>query len=659
MNDPGLAPLINHGVHFTVRGTQGQADCPFCLRKDKFYANRKTGAWDCKVCGLEGGVQKFLELKSEKNQEAFRGKPAIALKDKRNLKLKTLRAWGVGWDGSNYTIPVQASGKLTDLRRYSSTKILSTTGSKIGFSGIINPNAKETWIMEGEWDGMAATEICKGRQISVLSVPGAGAIPANLASIVSQRVVVLFDKDDAGRKGAQRIHEALSGQADMLYLTFDDDLKEGYDLSDLLQDKGAVKAYSYIQEHLAPMPAGYQPDPKTVIRQPTGKGLPAAKVLKKYREWLHLPFPEIIDLLFGVVFANRIDGDPVWLFLVGPPGSAKTELIQSLRKAPLIKTTTDFTPKALISGAQFGDGKDPSLIPQLDGHVLTIKDLTTILKMNERDRAAIFGILRDAYDGRFERYYGSGVHRVIESRFGILAGVTNAIEAYRSDTILGERFLRYRIPQPVRIGGSEVMITRALNNINKETKMRDDLVKVAAQALDYKMPKLPRIPMPIKKNIIRLAQWISVLRGAVERDFHERVLFKPSTEVGTRLAKQLAKLALGISIFRREKEISSGTYKILLQVARSTVPDQTDAIVQFLTLDSPNGAEATQISKAARIPMKTIGLLLEDLSLLNTIKRSKKLWILSAPLKKLMKPLNIYSKEAAWHAVKRKARRKK
>ena len=50
------------------------------------------------------------------------------------------------------------------------------------------------------------------------------------------------------------------------------------------------------------------------------------------RRWVHLePGEEVVlDVVLGAVVANQFSGDPVWLFLVGPPGALKTEILRSL-----------------------------------------------------------------------------------------------------------------------------------------------------------------------------------------------------------------------------------------------------------------------------------------------------------------------------------------
>ena len=124
--------------------------------------------------------------------------------------------------------------------------------------------------------------------------------------------------------------------------------------------------------------------------------------LKKFKEvchkWLVIGNDEYIDVQFGAIFANRLDSKPVWLYIVGPPGSGKTEILQSFTGSKEIYSLSSLTANTLISGrCQSEKEKDPSLLPKLDGKVLIIKDFTVILKGNSDIRLALLRMLTSVY----------------------------------------------------------------------------------------------------------------------------------------------------------------------------------------------------------------------------------------------------------------------
>ena len=141
---------------------------------------------------------------------------------------------------------------------------------------------------------------------------------------------------------------------------------------------------------------------------------------------------EYIDVIFGTIFANRLNSKPVWLYLVAPPGGGKTEILQSLDgPGREIYSLSQLTPQTLISGQIREKRKsDPSLIPKLDGKVLVIKDFTAILDSKWENVNTITGQLRDAYDGSCKKVFGTGKDDLYESKFGIIAAVTPAIDKH-------------------------------------------------------------------------------------------------------------------------------------------------------------------------------------------------------------------------------------
>ena len=235
---PKLKGFIQHGALITrISGSQAVGTCPFCQKREKFYVNHETQQWDCKRCGLSGGFNTFLKLRSKDYRKKFRGKPVRELSEDRGLTKKTFREWRVGWTGEYFTIPTDITGKTTDLRRYKfQGKWISTSGSKVGLSGV-NKKTNHIWICEGEWDGMALSESLRKirKEESVFAVPGAGSFPKNSLELFQGKdITVIFDNDEAGIRGEQRVHNLLSGMArKMSFMHWPESLPEGFDLRDL------------------------------------------------------------------------------------------------------------------------------------------------------------------------------------------------------------------------------------------------------------------------------------------------------------------------------------------------------------------------------------------------------------------------------------------
>ena len=76
-------------------------------------------------------------------------------------------------------------------------------------------------------------------------------------------------------------------------------------------------------------------------------GTTLGDVVATFSRWLHLPDPSPLYAVLGTVAANRLDGDPVWLLLVGPPGGGKTELLTALSACPTSTPAATLTEAAL------------------------------------------------------------------------------------------------------------------------------------------------------------------------------------------------------------------------------------------------------------------------------------------------------------------------
>lgn len=689
MSSDPLAGFFQHGLHVVSRkDNQAIAVCPFC-GKEKFYVNPTNLLWDCKVCGIAGNFNRFMDRKMSEYQRGFVGHPAAALCKNRGLRIETFQEWGVGWSVANstYMVPMNGNPKriCSGIHAYQlGQKSRTCIGGKLDlFSPVKTPSSNIVWVAEGEWDGMAMWEMLKdlGRDEQVVASPGAGTFPkANAMMFRGLKVRIVFDNDEPGRKGAIRTGNILQGIAqEILYLHWPagDNLPDGFDVRDLwMRDKDAGKALKYLESNLSRTP----PSGDTITQtpqatapaltpsddwKPSGKGIRHEKVLEEYRQWLEINNPIILEVLFGAIFANRIGLDPLWLFIVAPPGGSKSELLMSLSDADGIKALTTMTPRTLISGANFG-GADPSLIPKLDGKVLIIKDFTTILSMNTLARDEIFGTLRDAYDGKIEKYFGNGVIRNYSARFGIIAGVTPVIETLSSaNSVLGERFIKYKIPQLGKIRTGESVIERALQNMAKETSMRSGLSQIAREVLSRQVDRkkdLPRMSDKVTRQLRLLAQFTASLRGVVNRDRYTRdIIHKPVQEIGTRLAKQLAALSIGIAIYRQEDFISEDVMRTIRMVARHTAPDRVEEIVKQIYVrsgyytgpDEDGYFQTSQISGWSRFPQNTVSSLLQDLELLHiTVRRPGKpgYWKLSSTITKILDESELYGEERR-HAV--------
>ena len=177
-----LRGFVQHGVVFDSDAGDDNAmgTCPFCKKELHFFANLTNRLWDCKSCGRSGDFPQFLAEINKRNKSQLDQKVTVALAKNRGLSIATLIRWELGWDGTQYTIPVYWNGQLTDLRRYAigAKSILGTSGCKtgpLGAEALQGAQRQPVWLCEGEWDAMALGEVMTTlqRRDVVLGIPGA------------------------------------------------------------------------------------------------------------------------------------------------------------------------------------------------------------------------------------------------------------------------------------------------------------------------------------------------------------------------------------------------------------------------------------------------------------------------------------------------------
>jgi|GEM_PF-1375273 len=669
--------FTTHGVNFTGEsGDQWTGDCPFCSKEGKFYVNVNNGLWDCKTCGLNGNISEFLNQTSLIYKKRLKKKLLIKLAKDRGLPSKAFKGLDIGWNGKSFTFPVRdAKGKVADIRMFKtgSKFIRSTPGCKTGLLGLdkIGENVEEPIIVcEGEWDKVALDFLLKkvGKPGKVVAVPGAQVFKQHWVPYFDDRIVyAMYDNDNPGENGELVLEKRLTGTASELwYLHWIEKLPSGFDVRDYVirarRDKKFKKYYKSIMSMLRSSPRKETSKDTTYLNEKgkkviTKKVKPISlkKVFKAFNKWLYLPNTDAIEVTLAVMASNKMEGDPLWMFLVSPPGSCKTETLSSLSKCKNdVYATSSLTPHSLISGASWVEGSDPSLIPRLNGKVLVIKDFTTIMQKREQERDEIFGILRDAYDGKCSKVFGTGITRSYSSSFSVLAAVTPRIyEVAESHQSLGERFLKFTMADNMKHYSEEEIINKAISNVNKENKMKDELANAVYAFMQNKyLGFVPDMPDEVKAKIIALARFGARMRGTVSKEKHRQDIVKsrPSAEVGTRIAKQLTKLAYSLAMIRNKKSVGDRQYKLVKKTMLDTIPQRSEDIVRLLfkkckTIDDT--LTTKEISHGTKYPLATVFRILSDMVMLEIVLQvgpaGKHQYTLSPYIRKHLKTAELYT----------------
>lgn len=659
------------GVDFTeLRDNELVGTCPFTGDARKLFVNHTNLLWDSKTAGLKGDLATFMAEICKRNANTINDTiKLIELARNRELPTEAFEGYGIGWDGRQYTIPVTTpKGKVTDVRRVfladkTHVKLYGMVGCEVGLfncDALLDPQLREdpVYLCEGEWDTIAMNWLLRKNKAPgfAVGVPGANTFKVTWRELFRKRhVTVCYDKDKAGLAGEQTVTRRLGDVvASLQYIHWLDELPEGWDVRDWVKtgyrrkipEKSLAKLLLLRKEvprtiGTAPVPSAEKHSPKRVIKNRADHN----NLYKIFSKHLKLDSEDTLAVVMSTILAHRLPGDPLWLLLVGKSGAGKTEMLSTLEGYDSCVFTAEFTPHTLISGMPTIGGGDPSLLPKLDNKVLVIKDFTVILSMHPTGRDEIFGQLREAYDGSYTKQFGNGIKREYESRFGIIAGVTNKVDEYASlHAGLGERFLKYRV-QPPKLGMEQDIIMSAIMQAGHEEPMREDLKEAVEDFLNNTPDDEPPVTPEVANRVTAIAIVISRLRGSISINEYTGVQHsKAMFEMGTRLAKQLVRLWKGLMMYFGPKEIDNAL-TIVRRIAIGSVVDKREEVVrQLFKLCTEEDGPVSRSALALRchgISDSTVARELDELSLLGIVsstarKGNAKVWYFTKEFMKLL-----------------------
>lgn len=315
------------------------------------------------------------------------------------------------------------------------------------------------------------------------------------------------------------------------------------------------------------------------------------EIKDSFQEILKLESGDVnaIDFVLCLSVLNQWSKDlePVWGYIVGPPGSAKTEILRTLDGWTHAYTVDELTGNALASGYidEQGNKDDPSLLPKLHQKVLVIKDFTSFSSGEANTILKILSTLRAAYDGTYTKHSGAADTRSYECRFGILAATVPTIDAFmRENQKLGERFVSLRI----RRDGSGTIAerTRRLRHVMNMTKnkvqWRANLREVVQTRLTHFLSSCPIKPEDIQisesnhEQLAIIADLISRLRTTPYDGM------PAAAESGGRIVQQFYNIVRAKCALEGRLELDSTDIDLVIRVAQDTLPFVLRKIIEIL-----------------------------------------------------------------------------
>jgi hypothetical protein len=374
-----------------------------------------------------------------------------------------------------------------------------------------------------------------------------------------------------------------------------------------------------------------------------------ADLEKEVEKILLIEDNNLVRVVCASIIANRMEMQPVWLFLVAPPSGSKSEIINCLTGLDFIYPISTITVNSFLSG-QAREGKETSLLLRLKGNsgIFAFKDFTTILSMNQDARREIMSQLREIYDGEFSKSTGSGHNPKWKGKVGAIAGVTGVVhEVMQEFNVMGGRFIQYEIIQPNR----KKATMRAIKNRGKMKEYRSHLKKCFQEYLNHVIDNLNEEEIQIDdktmEEFIEIANFAALARSAVTKDFRTgRIKFVPQEEMPMRIAEQLTAIASALIAMRKSEEGTDHTNELteteknlIYKIGLDTIPIMRRWTIQMMARFK-GGITTAGFAEKINYPTETVKAWLEEMNALGFCERAKKgtahTWWLKEEYRKIM-----------------------
>jgi hypothetical protein len=335
------------------------------------------------------------------------------------------------------------------------------------------------------------------------------------------------------------------------------------------------------------------------------------------------PDIEAARLLCSALAAHALkDYLPAWCLAIAPPGSMKTDLLESFRGLPRVYLIDEVTTNTFLSGKVDEKGrkrKQPaSWLHRIgkDG-VLIVADFSTFTS-DPKTLQKILAQLRRIYDGNFSREFGTDENmeeRSWSGRLTFFAGAVPDVDRHYSlFQKLGERFVRARWP---RAGGVEAGL-EAMKHTGEVANELRAAVDALMRPILSSAQTSPLIPHEIELKIAHLGEFIALARTYIERDGYTREPNGvPYTEGNTRLPQQLSQIARGSALLDGRAEVNADDYKLVCRAAFDSLPPERFAVLQAI--------REKQSPFSIGLPKATTDRALEDLELSGVLTPEHKL----------------------------------
>ena len=324
-------------------------------------------------------------------------------------------------------------------------------------------------------------------------------------------------------------------------------------------------------------------------------------VYKTFDKWMEIQDKQRIDVVLATALTRKLEGTPIWLFLVGPSGDGKSEQVMTINNPDHTVILHEITPNTIVSGMSTKK-ENFDLAPKLKDKIVIIPDMAQLLHLHPNDKAKVWGQLRELYDGRAGKITGMSEAKYDDIRVTLIACSTPSIDAQiLVFTHLGTRELIYRTKKE----DETALMNKVMENEKLEKEMRQELKFIVNGFLKYTQLKNVEILEDVYEVIKNLVRYLRYMRATAEFESYTgelRNIVYP--EQPTRCLKQFKRLY--VALMSLDSDYSSErALKILKHIVISSVSPLRRRVLSFLKKNEDQEFTTSKIAHSAKLGKKT------------------------------------------------------
>lgn len=346
--------------------------------------------------------------------------------------------------------------------------------------------------------------------------------------------------------------------------------------------------------------------------------------------WYYKPDTEGLLITLAVYRAHFLSGNPVWLAIIGPPGSGKTEIAcGALEALPKVQAESALTTNSFLSGTSEKMG----ILPNLKDHngVIVFPDFTTtILSIDEKMQTQISGQLRRIADGEFQKSVGNQEKQLRwEGKVTCIAAGTQDVEDFfDKNRDKGDRwiYLRWKafLDTDTDLKG---YAHKASEHADHKAKIKKEYRTLIYGLMKHGINTTKEV-IQVDSAMVRqsnaLAVMLEILRTGVKKEFRGGregmvITGKGNMQAPTRTSQNFVSIARGVSALRGDTEVTAEDFALSRRVALDSIPGNRRKIIDILLQFKCEPVTKSELAMGAGLSRSTFDAVLAELRYLDIV----------------------------------------